>query len=171
MAYGASLSFFKAQRSLGDPVYPTWCEGLWVFASRRSLSQFYAGARHSISNLYAAISTSKSGALKTARNETANRQRCSMRRSKLDFLELMASGTYYALQKRDDRNREDICLRREDGLAAEIHNYPYRINQIPAYIFDEFVREGLLKADGTDELGGTIFRTIENERKRAPRAA
>lgn len=94
-----------------------------------------------------------------------------MRKSKLDFVELFVSGAYYALQKKDDRNLEDICIRREDGLAAEIENYPYRTNQIPAYIFDEFVREGFLKEDGTDQLGGTIFRVTENALKQALRAA
>jgi hypothetical protein len=94
-----------------------------------------------------------------------------MRKSKLDFIALFVSGAYYALQKKVDRNREDISIRREDGLAAEIHNYPYRINQIPAYIFDELMREGLLKEDGTDELGGTIFRATESAREVALRAA
>ncbi len=94
-----------------------------------------------------------------------------MRKSKQDFLELFASGSYHALQKRDDLNREDICIRREDGLPAEIVNYPYRINQIPAYIFEEFVIEGYLKQDGTDELGGAIFRITEKGRKRWQQAA
>jgi len=84
-----------------------------------------------------------------------------MRKSEADFLELMATGEYYALQKKDDLNREDISIRREDGLALEMYNYPYRVNQMPAYIFDKFVREGLLQDDGTDELGGTIFRATE----------
>jgi hypothetical protein len=90
-----------------------------------------------------------------------------MRKSKLDFRELMASGEYYALQKKEDRNREDISLQRVDGLAAEIHNYPYRTNQLPAYIFDDFVREGFLERAGTDELGGTIFRVTAKARRRA----
>jgi len=94
-----------------------------------------------------------------------------VRKSKQDFLELLASGEYYALQKKDDLNREDIRMRREDGRAAEIYNYPYRINQMPAYIFDEFVREASLTQDGTDELGGTIFRVTEKGRKRCQRAA
>jgi hypothetical protein len=91
-----------------------------------------------------------------------------MSKSKNEFQELFATGAYYALQKKDDRNREDISIRREDGLDAEIHNYPYRTNQMPAYIFDEFVRKGILVAqDGKDELGGTIFRRTEKRRKRA----
>jgi len=94
-----------------------------------------------------------------------------MRKSEADFLELMATGEYYALQKKDDLNREDISIRREDGLALEMYNYPYRVNQMPAYIFDKFVREGLLQDDGTDELGGTIFRATENPRKQGMRAA
>jgi hypothetical protein len=94
-----------------------------------------------------------------------------MRKSSQDFLELFLSGTYYALQKKDDLNLEDICVRREDGLAAEIQNYPYRTNQVPAYIFDEFLREGFLVKDGTDELGGTIFRATEEARQQALRAA
>jgi hypothetical protein len=64
-----------------------------------------------------------------------------MSKSKKEFLELFATGNYYALQKRHDRNREDTSIQREDGLAAAIDNYPYRTNQIPAYIFDEFVRK------------------------------
>jgi hypothetical protein len=94
-----------------------------------------------------------------------------MRKSSQDFLELFVSGTYYALQKKDDPNREDICIRREDGLPAEIQNYPYRTNQVPAYIFDEFVREHFLKEDGTDEFGGTIFRATEDACKQVLRAA
>ena len=94
-----------------------------------------------------------------------------MRKSKLDFMELFVSGAYYALQKKDDRNREDISIKREDGFAAEIHNYPYRTNQIPAYIFDELVREVFLKEDGSDELGGTIFRATEHAREQDLRAA
>ena len=49
-------------------------------------------------------------------------------------------------------------MKREDGLAAEIQNYPYRVNQIPAYLFDELVREGVLRQDGIDENGEAIFR-------------
>jgi hypothetical protein len=88
-----------------------------------------------------------------------------MGKSKQDFLALIASGAYYALQKREDRNREDISIRREDGLPVEINNYPYRNNQMPAYVFDEFLRDGILKEDGTDELGGTIFRMKETFRQ------
>jgi hypothetical protein len=94
-----------------------------------------------------------------------------MRLSKPDFLSLIACGDYYALQKRDDRNREDVCLKREDGLPANIQNYLYRTNQIPAYIFDEFVSQRLLEPDGTDERGGTIFRATKKRRGQAPRAA
>ncbi len=90
-----------------------------------------------------------------------------MRKSKQDFLELIASGDYYALQKCDDPNREDIAIRREDGLAGEIENYPYRTNQMPAYIFDELVRDGLIEKVGTDEKGGAIFRIAAVGPKRA----
>ncbi len=86
-------------------------------------------------------------------------------------MELIASGEYYVLQKGHDRNRDDIALRREDGLPAEIHNYPYRINQLPAYIFLELLDEGFLKEDGTDELGGIIFRPVSKKRERSAQAA
>ena len=93
-----------------------------------------------------------------------------MRKSKADFMELIASGEYYVVQKIHDRNRDDLTLRREDGLPAEIHNFPYRINQMPTYIFHEFLSEGVIKQDGTDELGGTIFRPAKkrNGRPREP---
>ena len=94
-----------------------------------------------------------------------------MRQSKQDFLALIASGAYYVLQKRDDRNREDISVRREDGLPVEINNYPYRNNQMPAYIFDEFVRDGVIEEDGKDEFGGTIFRMKEKTFRQGTRAA
>jgi hypothetical protein len=94
-----------------------------------------------------------------------------MTKTKLDFLALIASGAYYILQKKDDRNREDICIRREDGLPVEIPNYPYRNNQMPAYMFDEFLREGVIAQDGTDELGGTIFRMPSKAPQRAMQAA
>ena len=94
-----------------------------------------------------------------------------MRKSKLEFMELMASGAYYALQREDDRNLEDISIRREDGVAEEIYNFPYRINQMPAYVFEEFIEEGILEQDGTDELGGKIFRVTDKGREKALRAA
>jgi hypothetical protein len=94
-----------------------------------------------------------------------------MAKTKLDFLALIASGAYYVLQKRDDRNREDICVRREDGLPVEIPNYPYRNNQMPAYMFDEFLSEGVIEQDGTDELGGTIFRMPVKARQLAMQVA
>lgn len=86
-------------------------------------------------------------------------------------MELIASGEYYVLQKRHDRNRDDITLRREDGVPAEIHNYPYRINQLPTYIFHDFLNEGFLKEDGTDELGGIVFRPAGKKRERSAQAA
>jgi hypothetical protein len=94
-----------------------------------------------------------------------------MRKSKEEFKALLASGDYYALQKKNDWNRDDITLMREDGRPAEIHNYPYRINQMPTYMFHELLDEGVLKQDGTDEHGGTIFRTAQSGGKRSLRAA
>ena len=81
-----------------------------------------------------------------------------MRKSKKDFVELIASGEFYVLQKLNDWNRDDIILKREDGNPAEIYNFPYRVNQLPTYIFSELLEEGALKEDGTDELGNTIYR-------------
>jgi hypothetical protein len=78
--------------------------------------------------------------------------------SKAELLALIATGDYYAVQRKDDWNREDIRLKREDGLPAEIHNFPYRINQFPAYLFDELVREGVLRQEGSDATGAAIFR-------------
>jgi hypothetical protein len=95
----------------------------------------------------------------------------SMSKSKREFLELLASGRYYARQKADDRNREDISIGREDGVPAEIDNYPYRMNQIPGYIFDDLVRDGLLKEDGKDNLGATIFRVTQKPQKTQRKAA
>jgi hypothetical protein len=94
-----------------------------------------------------------------------------MRKSKKDFMDLIASGEYYVLQKPHDRNWDDITLKREDGCSAEIENYPYRINQLPTYMLIEFLREGFLKEDGTDELGGTIFRAVDKTRKTSAQAA
>ena len=91
-----------------------------------------------------------------------------MRKSKLDFLELIACGAYYALQKKDDRNLEDITIRRLDGHPEEIHNYPYRTNQMPAYIFQEFLGEGILEEADRDEAGGRIFRVTERVRHQMP---
>lgn len=94
-----------------------------------------------------------------------------MRKSKADFMELLASGDYYVLQKKHDRNLDDITVKREDGLPAEIQNYPYRINQMPTYIFRELLDEGFLKHDSAVELEGTVFRPVHNNRKSSPRAA
>ena len=94
-----------------------------------------------------------------------------MRKSKPDFMDLIASGEYYVVLKHHDRNLDDIALKREDGRPAEIHNYPYRINQLPTYIFHEFLEEGVLKEDGTDEHGGTIFRPADKKRKASAQAA
>ena len=52
-----------------------------------------------------------------------------MRMSKAELLDLIASGDYYVIQRKDDRNSEDIRIERQDGAAAEIINYPYRINK------------------------------------------
>jgi hypothetical protein len=94
-----------------------------------------------------------------------------MGKSKADFLELLATGEYYVLRKKHDLNLDDITLRREDGAPAEIHNYPYRINQMPTYIFRELLAGGFLKAAGTDELGGTVFRPDRIKREPSPQAA
>jgi hypothetical protein len=93
-----------------------------------------------------------------------------MGRPNMDFLNLIAAGSYYLLQKRDDRNREDISIQRDDGVCAGIHNYPYRLNQMPAYIFDELVREGMLEQSGSDERG-LIFRATEKARQMVLQAA
>lgn len=94
-----------------------------------------------------------------------------MRMTKAELQKLIATGDYYALQRKDDWNREDIRLIREDGTAAEIVNYPYRINQLPAYLFDELVRKGVLRKDGIDENAASIFRLASNVRKPLTRAA
>jgi len=94
-----------------------------------------------------------------------------MRMSREELVELILTGDYYAIQKKDDYNRVDILLRREDGRPAQIQNYPYRTNQVPAYLFDELVREGILRPDGADENGATIFRVATDARKAFTRAA
>jgi hypothetical protein len=94
-----------------------------------------------------------------------------MRKSKADFAQLIASGQYYVVQKVNDRNRDDLTIMREDGHPAEIHNYPYRTNQMPAYVLKEFLNEGLLKEDGTGEHGGTIFRATDKALRPTVRAA
>ncbi len=94
-----------------------------------------------------------------------------MRKTIAVFLELLASGEYYVIQKKHDRNLDDIAVKREDGQPAEIHNYPYRVNQMPTYIFHECLAEGFLKADGTDADGGTVFRPVRKKREHSPRAA
>jgi len=94
-----------------------------------------------------------------------------MAKSKADFLELLANGEYYVLQKKDDWNLDDITLKREDGAPAEIENYPYRINQMPTYIFREFLAGGFLEAAGTDELGGTVLRPVHMKRKHSSQGA
>ena len=94
-----------------------------------------------------------------------------MRMSREELLDLVLTGDHYAIQRKDDWNREDIRIKREDRLVAEIQNYPYRISQMPAYLFDELVREEVLRQDGIDEDGGTIFRVSERSRKPFTRAA
>ncbi len=94
-----------------------------------------------------------------------------MRMSKAELLNLIATGDYYVIQREDDWNREDIRIKREDGLAAEIVNYPYRINQMPAYIFDDLVRKRVFQQDGIDENGAAIFRLSARGRKALTRAA
>jgi hypothetical protein len=90
-----------------------------------------------------------------------------MRKSKSDFVELMASGEYYVLHKADDRNHDDLTLKRFDSQPCEIQNYPYRLNQLPSYIFNELVREGLLTEAGKAECGGVIFRPANTQSRRA----
>lgn len=82
-----------------------------------------------------------------------------------EFRALLQSGAYYALRKKDDANREDIRIRREDGRPDEIPNYPYRNNQIPAYIFDALLRGGFIEEDGVDALGGRIFRATKKRQE------
>ena len=94
-----------------------------------------------------------------------------MRKSKADFQELLATGEYYVLQKQHDLNLDDIALMREDGAPAGIENYPYRINQLPTYIFRDFLAAGVLKAAGTDELGGSVFRPDHIKLKPSSQAA
>ncbi len=93
-----------------------------------------------------------------------------MRKSKADFVELLASGAYYVLQKKHDRNLDDIALKREDGGPAEIHNYPYRLNQLPTYIFRALLAEGFLKEAGAGDHG-TVFRPAGRKREPSAEAA
>jgi len=88
-----------------------------------------------------------------------------MRKSKADFMELLAGGEFYVLQKKHDCNLDDIALKREDGAPAEIENYPYRVNQMPTYIFRDLLEGGIIEVAGTDELGGTVFRPVRMKRK------
>jgi hypothetical protein len=90
-----------------------------------------------------------------------------MRLTKSELVALIMTGEYFAVMKKDDWNRDDIAIKREDGAPAEIQNFPYRINQMPTYIFDELVRGGLLLEAGRDERGGTIFRINGAKRKAA----
>jgi hypothetical protein len=81
-----------------------------------------------------------------------------MTKSKSEILQLLAGGDYCARQRKDDFNKDDIRLKREDGSASHIENYPYRVNQIPSYMFEEFLREGFLHEAGLDSEGSKIFR-------------
>ena len=92
-----------------------------------------------------------------------------MRKSKADFVELLASGAHHVLQKKHDRNLDDIALKREDGGPADIHNYPYRLNQTPAYIFRELLAEGFLKEAGAGDHGA-VFRPAGEARASAEAA-
>lgn len=94
-----------------------------------------------------------------------------MRMSREEFIDLIMTGQYFAIQRKDDFNREDIRVKREDGGIAEVLNYPYRVNQMPAYLFDELVREGILRQDGVDEDGAAIFRVATGVRKAFTQAA
>ena len=86
-----------------------------------------------------------------------------MRLSRAELIGLIATGDHYAILRKDDFNRDDIRLKREDGRAAGIQNYPYRIDQLPTYIFDELVRTGVLQQDGIDEEGAAIFRVPSSQ--------
>jgi hypothetical protein len=94
-----------------------------------------------------------------------------MRLTKSELIALIMTGEYFAVMKNDDWNRDDIAIKREDGTPADIQNFPYRINQMPTYIFDELVRDGLLLEAGRDERGGTIFRINGTKLKAAAQAA
>ena len=93
-----------------------------------------------------------------------------MRLTKSELIALIMTGEYFAVMKKDDWNRDDIALKREDDAPADIQNFPYRVNQVPTYIFDELVRDGLLLEAGRDEWGGTIFR-VNRMKRNAPAAA
>ena len=94
-----------------------------------------------------------------------------MRLTKSELVALIMTGEYFAVMKKDDWNRDDIAIKRQDGAPADIQNYPYRVNQMPTYIFDELVRDGLLLEAGIDERGGTIFRINGAKSKPPARAA
>jgi len=94
-----------------------------------------------------------------------------MRLTKSELVALVMTGEYFAVMKKDDWNRDDIAIKREDGAPADVQNYPYRVNQMPTYIFDELVRDGRLLEAGRDERGGTIFRINGAKRKPPARAA
>jgi hypothetical protein len=81
-----------------------------------------------------------------------------MRLTKSELVALIMTGEYVAVMKKDDWNRDDIAIKREDGAPSDVQNFPYRVNQMPTYIFDELVRDGTLLEAGRDERGGTIFR-------------
>ncbi len=93
-----------------------------------------------------------------------------MRLTKSELIGLIMTGEYFAVIKKDDWNRDDITIKREDGAPADIQNFPYRTNQMPTYIFDDLVRDGLLFEAGKDEQGGTIFR-INGAKRKAPAQA
>ncbi len=88
-----------------------------------------------------------------------------MRLTRSELVALIMTGEYFAVMRKDDWNRDDITIKREDGAPADIQNFPYRINKMPTYIFDELVRDGLLLEAGRDERGGTIFRINGAKRK------
>ena len=93
-----------------------------------------------------------------------------MRMTKSELIALIMTGEYFAVMKRGDWNRDDIALKRNDGVPADIQNFPYRVNQMPTYIFDELVRDGILLEAGRDQWGGTIFR-FNCAKGKAPAAA
>jgi hypothetical protein len=94
-----------------------------------------------------------------------------MRLTKSELIGLIETGDYFAVMRKDDWNRDDIRIKRDDGEPANIQNFPYRINQMPTYIFDELVRSGVLLEAGTDDQGGTIFRLNRRKINSSMRAA
>ncbi len=94
-----------------------------------------------------------------------------MRLTKSELVALIETGDYHVVMKKNDWNRDDIFINREDGTPADIQNFPYRINQMPTYLFDELVRNNTLIESGLDDQGGTIFRLSAKKTRGIVRAA